>query len=89
MKRALARHDLHPALLEIELTEGTPMDAIKDAIPQLQLLRNLGVLVSLDDFGVAYASLAQLRHLPIDSLKIDRSFVQALGTDGTTTSSPC
>ncbi len=82
VKRALARHDLHPALLEIELTEGTPMDAIKDAIPQLQLLRNLGVLVSLDDFGVAYASLAQLRHLPIDSLKIDRSFVQALGTDG-------
>ena len=79
VKCALARFDLHPALLEIELTEGTDVRTLRDASPQLSALRELGVHVSLDDFGIAYASLEQLTKLPINGLKIDRTFVHALG----------
>lgn len=74
----LARFDLHPGLLEVELTEGTDMALLNASAPKLRALRRIGVHVALDDFGVAYASLSQLKALPLDSLKIDSSFVRAL-----------
>lgn len=76
---ALSRFDLHPGLLEIEINERTGTDALEAADHRLREVRAMGVHVALDDFGVAHSSLAQLRAMPLDGLKIDRSFVGALG----------
>jgi len=67
--------------LEIELTEGVFMDATQDVPCVLRRLRGMGVSVAIDDFGVGYSSLAYLKRLPIDVLKIDRSFVADLPGD--------
>ncbi len=79
VKAALQRHDLHPALLEIEVSERTALATLEANIERLGELREMGVRVALDDFGVAQASLQHLRELPLDGLKIDRSFVAKLG----------
>ncbi len=76
---ALTRYDLHPGLLEIEINERTGTSTLEGAGQQLRELRGMGVHVALDDFGVAYSSLSQLRGMPLDGLKIDRSFVERLG----------
>lgn len=78
VREDLERFDLTPALLELELTEGTPMDVFERHVPALAELRGRGVRISLDDFGVATASLAQLQRLPLDGLKIDKRFVDRL-----------
>ncbi len=78
VREELERFDLNPALLELELTEGTPMEVFERHVPVLDELRSRGVRVSLDDFGVATASLAQLQRLPLDGLKIDKRFVDRL-----------
>lgn len=67
--------EIPPTLLEIELTESMVMNRPDDAAQTLQALKELGVTVAIDDFGTGYSSLAYLRRLPIDVLKIDRSFV--------------
>ena len=69
------RHGIPPARLQIELTETLLMADPKQAIAVLVRLRELGVSVAVDDFGTGYSSLSYLRRLPIDVLKIDRSFV--------------
>ncbi|HEX6733393.1 MAG TPA: EAL domain-containing protein [Azonexus sp.] len=75
VEAALARHGIAAARLELEITEtALTADGI-DAMRTLNALRNLGISVAVDDFGVGYSSLSQLRRLPIDALKIDRSFV--------------
>ncbi|HEX7038637.1 MAG TPA: EAL domain-containing protein [Trueperaceae bacterium] len=79
VKAALQRHDLHPALLEIEVSERTALATLEANVERLGGLREMGVRVALDDFGVAQASLQHLRELPLDGLKIDRSFVAKLG----------
>jgi len=79
VKTALQRHDLHPALLEIEVSEKTALATLEANVQRLGELREMGVRVALDDFGVAQASLQHLRELPLDGLKIDRSFVARLG----------
>ncbi|HEX8929174.1 MAG TPA: EAL domain-containing protein, partial [Actinomycetota bacterium] len=72
---ALRRHGLQPCRLSIELTESALMKD-PDAARQVLLdLRELGVQISIDDFGTGCSSLAHLRHLPVDCLKVDRSFV--------------
>ncbi len=76
---ALTRYDLHPGLLEIEINEQTGASALEAADPHLHELRSMGVHVALDDFGVANASLSLVRGMPLDGLKIDRSFVGRLG----------
>lgn len=76
----LSRHDLHPGLLELEISERTGQQTLHGAAEALQEVRAMGVHVALDDFGVAHSSLTQLRALPLDGLKIDRSFISQLGT---------
>ena len=66
---------LDASLLELEVTEGTFLHNKSAAAAQLHALRRVGVRVAIDDFGTGYSSLAYLQHLPIDRLKVDRSFV--------------
>ncbi len=77
---ALARHGLPASSLTLEVTESALVDD-PDAVASLERLRHLGVCVSLDDFGTGYSSLSALRDLPVDTVKIDRSFVSRLGQD--------
>ena len=79
--RTLQRTGLPPRLLELELTEGTLMISQNQVAASLHALRRLGVRVAVDDFGTGYSSLAYLQKLPIDRLKIDRSFVQGFEAD--------
>jgi diguanylate cyclase (GGDEF)-like protein len=73
---ALARHGIDPHLIELEITESLLMSNTLEAAAKLNQLREIGVGVALDDFGTGYSSLAYLQRLPIDLLKIDRSFVK-------------
>ncbi len=77
----LAYTRLDPDLLTLELTESTIIEDTIDTAALLAELRDLGVHIALDDVGTGYASLTYLRSFPFDVLKIDRSFVQSIGTD--------
>lgn len=74
----LERHGVAAALLEIEVTESAVMLEPEHAARILNDLHALGVRIAIDDFGAGYTSLAQLRHLPISELKIDKSFILAI-----------
>jgi PAS domain S-box-containing protein len=77
--RLLGESEIPPALLVLEITENVIMDDPPRALERLEQLRRLGVQLALDDFGTGYSSLARLSRLPIDELKIDRSFVSGMG----------
>ena len=80
---ALEQAGLPADLLTLEITEGALATADADVEATLLALRRLGVRLSIDDFGAGYSSLGRLRHLPVDELKIDRSFISELtGDDG-------
>lgn len=79
--RVLAETKLDPHWLEFEVTETGLMENIESAQQTLTEIRKLGVLISIDDFGTGYSSLAHLKKLPIDALKIDKSFISDLGKD--------
>jgi len=81
IRDVLAGHGVSPALLELEITESSLMDDPRDAIRQLEALREAGLRLSVDDFGTGYSSLAYLTRLPVSSLKIDRTFVNAAITE--------
>jgi len=80
VQAALAGFRIDARLLELELTETVLMQNLGHALPLLQALKELGVAISVDDFGTGYSSLSYLKKLPIDTLKIDRSFVRELET---------
>ncbi len=74
----LAAHDLAPAYLTLEITEGALIQDPELAAGRLKQLRRLGVRIAVDDFGTGYSSLSYLQQFPIDQLKIDRSFVATM-----------
>ena len=76
VKSILVETDCSASLLELEITEGQIMKNPKLAINALSAFRTLGIHISVDDFGTGYSSLSYLKRLPINSLKIDRSFIQ-------------
>jgi diguanylate cyclase (GGDEF)-like protein len=78
---ALTRHNVPAELLTYELTESGVMSDPERALPVLRRLHALGVVLAVDDFGTGYSSLAYLRQLPVDEVKIDKSFVLGMGSD--------
>jgi diguanylate cyclase (GGDEF)-like protein len=78
IRQVLRQTGLEPSALELEITESSVMDRSEASLGVLQQLRSLGVRIVLDDFGTGYSSLAYLRQLPLDTIKVDRSFVTDL-----------
>jgi diguanylate cyclase (GGDEF)-like protein len=78
VQRALAESGLAAKYLEVEITESIAISNLALAVQVLQELRSIGVQVSLDDFGTGHSSLAALKYLPLDRLKVDRSFIKEL-----------
>ncbi|MFQ5900149.1 MAG: EAL domain-containing protein [Thermodesulfobacteriota bacterium] len=76
VSQALKNSNLDPAWLEVEITESSTMQNIKNTINTLHNLQDIGINISIDDFGKGYSSLSYLKKFPINSLKIDQSFVQ-------------
>jgi diguanylate cyclase (GGDEF)-like protein/PAS domain S-box-containing protein len=83
VRQTLSERDI-PNGLDLEITESMIMEDIADNIGKLKALRDLGVKISIDDFGTGYSSLAYLTKLPVDSLKIDRSFIAGMLSDADT-----
>lgn len=80
VRRALDHTGLPAQCLELEITEGYILQETERAVETLQMLRDLGVSIAIDDFGTGFSSLSYLHRLPIDRLKIDKSFVQEIGS---------
>lgn len=78
IRHGLAEHGIDPRLLMLEVTESALMYDLDDAVLKLGVLRDMGIGIALDDFGTGYSSLAYLRDLPLDQLKIDKSFISEL-----------
>ena len=75
VRRTLEAAQIHPSQITLELTENVLIERLPVALPNLVELRNAGVQISIDDFGTGYSSLSALHELPIDEIKVDRSFV--------------
>jgi EAL domain-containing protein (putative c-di-GMP-specific phosphodiesterase class I) len=81
VRKVLEQTGLDPARLELEVTESMLMRHAEQVIANLTSLRGLGVTIAVDDFGSGYSSLAYLKRLPINSLKVDRAFIDHLTID--------
>jgi len=81
VRAILAETQLEPRYLEIEVTESVLMQDVKATATLLHALKSMGVLLAIDDFGTGYSSLSYLRQFPIDTLKIDQTFVRDSTTD--------
>jgi EAL domain-containing protein (putative c-di-GMP-specific phosphodiesterase class I) len=81
VRDALEGAGLDPVCLTLEVTEGALVEKIEPMAAALTELKQLGVVLALDDFGIGYSSLGSLRDLPFDTIKLDRSFVERLGSD--------
>jgi EAL domain-containing protein (putative c-di-GMP-specific phosphodiesterase class I) len=78
LERAIAAHGVAPSQLKLEVTESLLLQSLDDALPLLNAARARGMKISLDDFGTGYCSLSYLHQLPLDTLKLDRSFIAQL-----------
>jgi len=76
----IAQSLIQPSSLKLELTESMVLDNVADTITKMHALKQIGVRFSMDDFGTGYSSLAYPTQLPLDQMKIDKSFVQNIGT---------
>lgn len=81
IQRVMEEHSVKPEQIEFELTESVVMDDIQMAIDVMRALRDLGCKIAIDDFGTGYSSLSYLKRFPINSLKIDRTFVEDIPHD--------
>jgi diguanylate cyclase (GGDEF)-like protein/PAS domain S-box-containing protein len=81
VQRTLLDSGAKPVYLKLELTESTVLENVDDTIAKMRELKLHGVSFSMDDFGTGYSSLQYLKHLPLDQIKIDRSFVSDITTD--------
>ncbi|MBI2215405.1 MAG: EAL domain-containing protein [Acidobacteria bacterium] len=79
--RALERAGVEPSVLELEVTESAAFENTEASIATLNRLREMGVSIAIDDFGTGYSSLTHLKYMPIDCVKIDRSFIRDLVID--------
>jgi len=82
VRAALDESGLDPESLLLEITESTLIEGSPASLAMLRMLRDLGVRLAIDDFGTGYSSLGYLKRFRVDALKIDRSFVHGLATDG-------
>lgn len=80
----LNKYHVKPSEVELEITESVLIDDFKAVYDKLKILRNYGIRISLDDFGTGFSSLSYLKKLPIDTLKIDKSFIDTVLTDSVT-----
>lgn len=81
IERFIKKYEIDAKYLEVEVTETALMDCLDEACATLDKLRAMGINVAIDDFGTGYSSLSLLKRLPVDKLKIDRSFIMDLETD--------
>ena len=81
IRELLAHYNLQPSRLQLEITESFLMHQTEEALSILHSLKHLGVQLAIDDFGTGYSSLSYLKQLPLDTLKIDQSFVHGLPDD--------
>ena len=82
VKECLVRNQLPGRLLCLEITEHAVVQDVEQTVDVLHELKALGITLAIDDFGTGYSSMSQLKHLPVDALKIDQTFVAGLGIDG-------
>jgi len=82
VEQILVETGLEPHYLKLEITESLLMSHAESAIATLSQLKQLGIQLAIDDFGTGYSSLSYLHRLPIDTLKVDRSFIQRVDSDG-------
>ena len=76
LQSLLVRYNLDPSTIELEITEGIMIENMDDTVSKLKQIKDMGIRVSLDDFGTGYSSLSYLQMLPLNTLKIDKSFIR-------------
>ena len=81
VKNIINESGANPKMLKIELTESTILENIDDAAHKMKVLKNFGISFAMDDFGTGYSSLQYLKRLPLDEIKIDKSFIKDIHTD--------